>query len=147
MERTSGSSMLCRSFSPLGWKACPTVPLIFRPAFFKARSCFHPLPPRLEVREIVRNRKACPFEICQRRDERDIAQTELIGKEVASLEFALEVGKVCSSLAFAFGDFVTIALIFRLAHLPKNFEQRRHQIRICIILEGARTCASDRITR
>src|SRR5260370_30725634 len=62
-----------------------------RPARAKTRPRFHPLPPRVQLREFRRDREARPFEIGERRHERDIAKTELIREIVASGELTLEI--------------------------------------------------------
>src|ERR1700720_2749279 len=102
----------------------PATPeMSVRPTPIEAWPCLHPRPPRLQVREAVRDRIAGAFKIRQRRYERDIAKAELVGKIVAAIELALKIGVMLLCLAFPFRDFRTIALIFRLAQLPKDLEE------------------------
>src|SRR5271168_4151808 len=110
-----------------------------RPALVKTWPRLHWRPPRFQVREAVRNRIAGAFEIRQWRYERDIAEAELVGEIVAALKLALKIGVVLLRLALAFGDFSAIALVFRLAQLPEDLEQRRHQVGVGIVLELPRT--------
>src|ERR1700720_886652 len=99
----------------------PATPeMSVRPTPIKAWPCLHPRPPRLQVREAVRDRIAGALEIRQRRYERDIAKAELVSKIIAAIKLALKIGVMLLCFALTFRDFRTITLVFRLAQLPKD---------------------------
>ena len=126
----------------------PATPeMSVRPAPVKAWPCLHPRPPRLQVREPVRDRIAGPFEIRQRRYERDIAKAELVSKIVAAIKLALKIGVMLLRLALTFPNFSAIALVFRFAQLPKDFKKRRHQVCVGIVLELPRSRSRNGIRR
>jgi hypothetical protein len=126
----------------------PATPeMSVRPAPVKAWPCLHPRPPRLQVREAVRDRIAGALEIRQRRYERDIAKAELVSKIIAAIKLVLEIGVMLLRLALTFRDFSTIALIFTLAQLPKDLEERRHQVCVGIVLELPRSRSRNGIRR
>src|SRR6266446_666421 len=82
-----------------------------RPACVETRPRLQPRPPRFEVAELLRDRVARTLVVRQRRDKRDVGKAELSGKELAPLEFAVEILEMLEHLALALCDLLAAALV------------------------------------
>src|SRR6266851_7966420 len=109
-----------------------------RPACVETRPRLQPFPPRFEVAELVRDRVARTLVVRQRRDKRDVGKAELSGKELAPLQFVVEILEMLEHLALALGDLLAAALVLRFAQFREDLVVRRGEIRVAVILERAR---------